>query len=398
MRISTAEMTTMAVNAMLEQQAALATTQSQVSTGIAVQTPSDNPVAAVQIMQLTQQQSEATQYSSNSQSANTRLSTEEQALSDATNGLQSIRSLVVEAGSTTLTDAERQDIVTQIQSEVQQLLGTANTQDANGEYLFSGYSTQTQPFVTNANGTVVYQGDSGTRSIPVSSSLSVADSDAGDAVFNNIPAGNGTFTTAASASNTGDASIDSGSVVTNSQWVPDTYTLSFTSPTTWQVTDSAGTSVANGAYTSGSAISFMGVEVTVTGDPAAGDSFTVAPAGTQSMFTTLQQITTALSAPVNGPADSAQLTTSVANALTQIDQDVNHLSTVSASVGSRLDLLTSTNTTRSNDGVQLATDLSNVQNVDYTSAIANLNQQMVGLQAAQEAYAAVAQLSLFKYL
>jgi flagellar hook-associated protein 3 FlgL len=61
-------------------------------------------------------------------------------------------------------------------------------------------------------------------------------------------------------------------VLDSAQWVPDNYTLTFTSPTNYQITDNTtGTTVvANGTYTSGTAIQFNGVEVTVTGTPAAG--------------------------------------------------------------------------------------------------------------------------------
>jgi flagellar hook-associated protein 3 FlgL len=228
----------------------------------------------------------------------------------------------------------------------------------------------------------------------------VADSDTGATAFVNIAAGNGTFTTAASAANTGSGIIDSGSVVDSAQWVPDNYSLTFTSPTTYQVTDTTtgATVVANGSYTSGTAIQFNGVEVTVTGTPAAGDTFQVAPSANQSMFATLTQLTTALNQPADTAASKAQLATSLANALTNIDQDVSHLSTVSASVGSRLNLLTAQSTTNTATATTLTTQQSNLQDVDYASAVSTLNEQMVGLQAAEQSYAAVAQLSLFKYL
>jgi flagellar hook-associated protein 3 FlgL len=400
MRVSTAEITSQAIQAIDNQSSALQITQNEVSTGLAVQNAADNPVAASQIVQLVQQQAQLTQYGTNLQSAQTRLSLEESSLSTATTTLQSIRDLAVQAGDATLNDTDRQQIATQIQTDIQSLLGTANTQDSNGEYLFSGYSTQTQPFVTDSNGNVSYEGDAGNRLIQISANQSVADSDTGATAFMDIAAGNGTFTTAANPANTGSGIIDSGSVVDSAQWVPDDYTLTFTSPTTYQVTDNTtGTTVvANGTYTSGTAIQFNGVEVTVTGTPAAGDSFAVAPSGNQSMFATLTQLTTALNQPADTAASKAQLATSLANALTNIDQDVSHLSTVSASVGSRVNLLTAQGTTNTATGTTLTSQQSNLQDVDYASAVSTLNEQMVGLQAAEQSYAAIAQLSLFKYL
>jgi flagellar hook-associated protein 3 FlgL len=400
MRISTAEFTAQAILAIDNQSSALQTTQNQLSTGLAVQTAADNPVAASQIVQLSQQQAQLTQYGSNLQSAQTRLTLEESSLSTATTNLQSIRDLVVQAGDATLNDSNRAQIATQIQTQIQALLGTANTKDANGEYLFSGYAAQTQPFATDSSGNVSYQGDAGNRLIQISADQSVADSDTGATAFMNVASGNGTFTTSANAANTGSGIIDSGSVVDSAQWLPDNYTLTFTSPTSYQIVDNTtGTTVVpNGSYTSGTAIQFQGVQVTVSGSPAAGDSFAVAPSANQSMFATLTQLTAVLSQPADTAASKAQLATSLGNALTNIDQDINHLSTVSASVGGRLNMLTAQTTTNTATSTALTTQQSSLQDVDYAQATATLSQQMVGLQAAEQSYAAISQLSLFKYL
>ena len=360
----------------------------------------DNPVAASQIVQLSQQQAQLTQYGTNLQSAQTRLTLEESSLSTATTNLQSIRDLAVQAGDATLNDSNRAQIATQIQTQIQALLGTANTKDSNGEYLFSGYATQTQPFAADSSGNVSYQGDAGNRLIQISANQSVADSDTGASAFMNVAAGNGTFTTSANAANTGSGIIDSGSVVDSAQWLPDNYTLTFTSPTSYQIVDNTtGTTVVpNGTYTSGTAIQFQGVQVSVSGAPAAGDSFAVAPSANQSMFATLTQLTTALSQPADTAAAKAQLATSLGNALTNIDQNINHLSTVSASVGGRLNMLTAQTTTNTATSTALTTQQSSLQDVDYAAAVSTLSQQMVGLQAAEQSYAAISQLSLFKYL
>jgi flagellar hook-associated protein 3 FlgL len=400
MRISTAEFTAQAILAIDNQSSALQKTQNQLSSGMAVQTAADNPVAASQIVQLSQQQTQLTQYSTNLQSAQTRLTLEESSLSTATTNLQSIRDLAVQAGDATLTDANRAQIATQIQTQMQALLGTANTKDSNGEYLFSGYAAQTQPFATDSSGNVSYQGDSGNRLIQISANQSVADSDTGDSAFMNVSAGNGTFTTAATATNTGSGIIDTGSVVDSTQWVPDNYTLSFTSPTNYQIVDNTtgATVVPSATYTNGTAIQFQGVQVTLSGTPAAGDTFSVAPSGNQSMFATLTQLSAALAQPADSAASKAQLATSLGSALTNIDQGINHLSTVSASVGARINMLTAQAATNTSTGTALTTQKSNLQDVDYAAAVSTLSQQMVGLQAAEQSYAAISQLSLFKYL
>jgi flagellar hook-associated protein 1 len=82
--------------------------------------------------------------------------------------------------------------------------------------------------------------------------------------------------TGASATNTGSGTISAATITAPASWVPGTYTLAFTSPTQYQLTNGGGTVLASGAYTAGQAISFQGAQVTVNGVPASGDSFTIA--------------------------------------------------------------------------------------------------------------------------
>lgn len=81
---------------------------------------------------------------------------------------------------------------------------------------------------------------------------------------------------AAGASNVGGAAV-SASLTSPGSWTSDTYTIKFTSATTYSVTASGGGVVASGTYTSGAPISFAGAQATITGTPASGDTFTVSP-------------------------------------------------------------------------------------------------------------------------
>jgi flagellar hook-associated protein 1 FlgK len=85
----------------------------------------------------------------------------------------------------------------------------------------------------------------------------------------------GPLVTAAASANTGNASIVSATVPNTAAWTQGNYTLSFTSPTAYTVTDATGATVQSGAYTAGTPISFNGINVTLNGTPASGDSFTI---------------------------------------------------------------------------------------------------------------------------
>ena len=85
----------------------------------------------------------------------------------------------------------------------------------------------------------------------------------------------GPLLTAAASNNTGNATISDGALVPGASWVRGNYTLQFTSASAWQIVDASNAVVSTGSYASGGAINFNGMTVTVSGTPAAGDSFTI---------------------------------------------------------------------------------------------------------------------------
>ena len=175
--------------------------------------------------------------------------------------------------------------------------------------------------------------------MPLDGGTSVQTGDTGSSVFMNIPTGNGTFTTAASSANTGTGVIDAGSVTNavRSGCRTSTRSPSPTRPTSRSPTAS-GTVVASGTYDSanGGNIAFNGIEVGISGTPAAGDTFTVAPSGKQSVFDTLDNLVSALNSAGAASAARAQLSSELSDSLQQIDQALQSGLHVTTSVGARM--------------------------------------------------------------
>lgn len=400
MRISTPMVNQLALNGILQDQSALSATQEQLSTGLSINSPADNPVGEVQLLQLTAASSQYQQYISNGQSATANLNLEQSALSSATNTLQSIQSLVVQANSGANNTSDLQSIATEIQQLEQQLQGTANATNATGQYLFAGYSVNTQPFVRGSAGAITYVGDSGTSSVSLDGGTSVQTGDPGSAVFMNVPTGNGTFTTAAGSANTGTGVIDAGTVTNAASWVPGQYTVTFTDASDYQVTDKAGTVVASGTYSAstGGSIPFDGIEVGITGAPAAGDTFTIAPSGNGSVFDTLDHLVSSLNNAGSSSAARAQLSSTLQGSLQEIQGALSQISNVTTSVGTRISLINSVNTSVTAQKTTTTTQISNIDSLDYAAATTQYSQEYLALQAAEQSFAQLGQLSLFKYL
>jgi flagellar hook-associated protein 3 FlgL len=289
----------------------------------------------------------------------------------------------------------------QVRQNLAALMDIANRQDANGEYLFAGTSTSTRPFVQGTSG-VIYQGDQTTRQIRISSTQSLADVHAGADAFMGIAERNGVFRTTVAATNTGNAYIGVGTVTDRSAWVADNYTLQFTSASDWQVVDDSTptpVTIASGSgFTSGQSISFLGVSVSITGTPAANDSFGITPAQNTDIFATLDELARALEGDATIAGGEAAFQTQLGASITNLDVGLERVVSLRAEVGTRLQAIDTAAEFRDSEEVDLQELISDIRDVDYASAISQLSQQYTGLQAAQAAYSKFAQLSLFDYL
>jgi flagellar hook-associated protein 3 FlgL len=375
----------------------LSQTQNQVSTNLSFTTPSQNPVAAGAVNNYDQALAQGKQYDTNANSAQTRLATEDSALSQVQSALQSLRDLALQANSGTLSSQDRSSIATQATQIQASLVSLANTQDGNGEYIFGGFATQTQPFALSGTG-ATYSGDQGQRQVQIAAGQTVADGDNGDAVFNQIKTGNGTFTATAGAGNTGAGVLGASTVTNSAAYDGGTYAINFTAANTYEVRDSSNVLVTSGTYTDGQSIGFRGVQVTLNGQPAVGDTFSVAPSTNQSMFTTVQNLVTALQTGTGSTAAKAQGVNAVNTAISNIDQALTQSSTVRSSIGGRLNTITTQLSVSSSQQIQLQTSIASLQSLDYASALTQLSQQTTTLSAAMQAYTLTQGLSLFKYL
>ncbi len=371
----------------------IAQTQNDVSTGLAFTTPAQNPSAAGTVDNLNALLAQSQQYTTNANSAQTSLNTENDALTQVQNQLQSLYSLALEASSGTQSNQDLTAIAAQASQIQSTLLSIANTQDGNGQYIFAGYQTQTQPFNATATG-VSYSGDDGQRQAQIAAGQTVAVGDNGNAVFNS-PSGNGTYTVTANANNTGSGLIGATTVTNAAAYNGGTYTISFTGPAAYSINTVPPTT---GTYTPGQAIAFDGLQISLSGQPATGDSFQVAPSTSQSIFTTVQNLVTALQNGISGPAGQTQFNNTLAGSLENLTQALSQSSTLQATVGARLNTITTQLSVATSQQTQLQTSISSLQSLDYASAVTTLDSENTQLSAAMQAFTLTQGLSLFKFI
>jgi len=371
----------------------IAQTQNDVSTGLSFTTPAQNPQAAGTVDDLNQILSQSQQYTANANSAQTSLNTENDALTQVQNQLQSVYSLTLEANSGTQSSQDLSSIAAQASQIQNTLLTLANTQDGNGQYIFAGYATKTQPFNQTATG-VNYSGDSGQRQVQIAAGQTIAAGDSGDTVFNS-PTGNGTYTVTANANNTGSGLIGATTVTNAAAYTGGAYTISFTAANAYSINTVPPTT---GTYTPGQALAFQGLQISLSGQPATGDSFQVAPSTSQSLFTTVQNLVSTLQAGIPSQGGQTQLSNSLAGDINNLTQALDQSSTLQAKVGARLNTITTQLSVATSQQTQLQTSISSLQSLDYASAVTTLDSENTQLSAAMQAFTLTQGLSLFKYI
>ncbi|MDO8373495.1 MAG: flagellar hook-associated protein FlgL [Polaromonas sp.] len=405
MRISTQSFYEQSQTAIGAQQSSLLRVQQQMGAMTKILAPSDDPLGATRALAASQSIALNSQYATSRGQATQTLSLEENSLQSVTTILQNIKGLLVQAGNGTMADADRASIATTLQSSIDQLQGLANTDDGNGQFLFAGFKSGSAPFVRQADGSILYAGDQGQRLMQVDVSRQMAGTDDGRSIFQTVQGGAG-YVSASPVGNTGSGVFGPASVVdlADPNYGKD-FVISFPTATTYQVDTATVPSVPvvpATAFTTGSPVQFGGLQINITGAPAAGDSFSVTTAknaGTD-VFAAIGDVIAALRAPVDnaGPAAQAKLLNALSTGNRKITNAHDNVLTVRASVGTRLQELDALETTGDSRALYDKSYLSDLQDLDYASAISEFYQRQTALQASQQTFVRIQQISLFNYL
>jgi flagellar hook-associated protein 3 FlgL len=170
MKISTTLYFDRATQQLGNSQNELSKTQEQLSTGKQIVKPSDAPDKAALVTRLESELARQTGYQNTLKAVNVRLTAEETALKNTSDVMYRIKELTVQAANATLSSQDRQSIALEINTLKDQVLSLANSQDSNGNYLFSGSKTTQPAFSKDANGRVQYQGDQARMKVNVGDS------------------------------------------------------------------------------------------------------------------------------------------------------------------------------------------------------------------------------------
>ncbi|OZI22347.1 flagellar hook-associated protein FlgL [Bordetella genomosp. 7] len=404
MRLSTSLIYQNGLNGILKQEATLSRLQEQLASGRRVLTPADDPLAASLAVNVSQTSSMNATYANNRDTAKQTLGLESNALASSVTTLQSVLQRVVQAGGT-LSDPDRQALVAELQAAREQLVGLANATDGNGQYLFSGHDGYAQPVTLNADGSVTYGGDNGQRIIQVDQSRQMAGSDVIADIFGKAASGSMAYIMQAGAANTGTGqfgkvSFDAPAAGNN---VGQDFIITFSDVggVLSYTADTVPGSVPAPApvpFVEGQTIDMGGVRASISGQPAAGDTYTVQTpkASNMDMFETLGDLIDTLATPaMDDPAAMTAINNMLATANRKLSLTLDNVLTVQASVGARLNELDALDSVGAQRTLSYTKQLSDLEDVDVYSVTSQLLLRKVALDAAAASFSTIQGSSLF---
>ena len=516
MRLSTNQVFNSHVSSYNKGYAELAKTHQQITTGVRIQTPADDPVGSARLLQLEQQSNLLGQYKANMVDATNSLTQEESILKSMINVAQRARDLAAHAGNGSYGDQQREAIAAELKQIENELFGLMNSKNASGEYWFSGSQSGIQPYIRNADGSYSYQGDHSQQFLQVATGTQISISDNGFDAFESAKNVSRTSTNYTGAPGDQRLHLSQGTVANQRDFDNDfragaPYTLDIianadgslgytvSSGTPASVVDSgsydptlenpkinfrgveftldpmlkdgesasdyatllagqtfeigmapdrfAAVGGSGAAHITGSRVDDaaqyaqafpaggltleydganfvakapngapypagvnynpatgeieipdVGVTFTLSGTPAAGDSFKISADSqeTQSILNTVAQLRQALEQPADGiEGGNLRIREAIAGALGNIDSGMKQIESTQAHIGARINSIETLTLENESLEVHNASTQSMIRDTDIAEATSRLVLQQTKLEAAQAAFMRVSQLSLF---
>ena len=417
-RISTSLAQQVGINNILFQQAQVNKTQQQISLGKRILTPSDDPAAAAQLLDLSQSLSRIDQFQSNLQYAENRLSLSEVTLQAVTESIHRVRELAVQGFNATNTETDKAAIAEEMFQRLDEIIALANTKDASGDYIYAGFKAQTEPFSgSSKTGVFEFNGDQGERYLKIGENRSITDGNSGAEVFFDLTNKDGEpesiFATiyglATDLKNNRPAAEEVSFTLTADPSDGETLTVN---GITYEFDDGLGGGVAGTnvsvAITTGNLSTTIGaLKTAIDGQTVpAGKSDLTTAVTTSAPFTLTVTADTAGEGQLDALAGTALTVSNTATTVSiplydhlhQLDTGLERILNVRSQLGARLNVLDSQNETNQDFKLSITATKSDIEDLDMAEAISRFNLQIVSLQAAQQAFVRVQNLSLFNLL
>ncbi|MBR7887456.1 flagellar hook-associated protein FlgL [Marinomonas sp. A79] len=409
------------------------TVQDKITAQTSIVKPSDNPVGASQLMMYEGSNSQLKRFDDAISMATSNLEYQEVALESLHDSLDEVRTLFIQAQNNINTNEDIGAIAQEVSLITESMAELMNSRSADGSYIFAGTDTKSPPFTLDSQGRYQWSGNEGIKYAQISDDMKIPVTDSGKTLFQDIWT-NRTFSSqrlagdvslSAQVKNQGDFNefmddhfnptnpADNLFVITTlpvgaaEGTLPDVNLAVLQAdsaddkarrmqfdgtPGVFNITNSQGEVMASGSYTAGEPINFNGMSVTMRGEPGASVGLVLDPPRRDNV---LNEINDALEVLQDRHSTSEDRSKAFQDATVSIHNTQRSVSEGRSSVGARL------NTLQQREDFSSANQLSNViaqdriGGLDLAAAATELSMNESALNASQQVFTRISNLSLF---
>ncbi|MCA0935670.1 flagellar hook-associated protein FlgL [Vibrio alginolyticus] len=369
--------------------------QAQLASGKQLLKPSDDPLATHYIQNIGQQQEQLNQYLNSIVLVRNRLENHEVNIANAEVFVDESKRLTMEMINGAYSPEDRLAKKREMEELANNFLNLANAQDEIGNYVFAGTKPKNQPFYRDKDGSVEYSGDDYQRKMKVSNMLEMPMNDPGSKLFMEIPNPFGDYQP--------EYDLQSGSELLLGQAInsdsDDTasYRVTFVDMNNGKFgyqLERNGRVVDADEFSPEKGIEYKGLQVYVKGQITPGDSIGIEKRDSFSIFDTFKQAMKWSEKPVSDASATAQLQ----QMTEEFQAAFIHLGKARTDVGARLSTLDIQEQNHQDFNLSLAKAKSNFEDLDYSKAVIEFNENSRALQASQQAFGKTKDLTLFNYI
>jgi|GEM_PF-2168729 len=423
LRVTTAQQFTNSIDNMQRSNVSLDKLQQQVSSGKRMHQPSDDPVAAAQVVKLERELAQYDKYEINIKVTDRRLTLQESVMSSMRTSLNRIKELVIQGSTGTLTDSDRGSIANNLKVETEFMASLMNTQDSQGEYIFAGSKGGIKPYQLQADGSYDYQGDDGQRKIQVSNDLYIPSNDSGEYLFEAVTSdlkatikgtyasqaivptplvSNIRFETEEDQAKYQELTAGLGDITTVVSGVGPTLAVTMTDSKGFPVKDEDGNDITGRLVPTGGELEVLGMKMDVTAPTGAfldEDTLVLHIEPEQKNILDIAlDYAKALEIPLTNQSSRDALAEATTKVFAQWDEASERNIESVTRLGSRLSFMEKITSNNLDFTLFAETSLSSIQDVDMPEAISKFKLEEITLEASQAVFGRLSALSLFNHI
>lgn len=382
-------------NDLRRQEAKIVHNQAQLASGKKLLNSSDDPLATHYIQSIGQQSEQLRQYMDAIVLTRNRLEHHEVLIANSEEYADQAKRTVMEMINGSHSKEDRIAKTREMQEIFGNLLNLANSQDESGNYIFAGTKPKNQPFFRDNEGNVTYAGDDYQRKMKISNQLEMPLNDPGSKLFMQVDNPFGDYRPSYELQPASELLLERAINLDTED--ASSYEITFVDMGNGKYgyqLNKDGSSVLVEEFDPKKGIKYQGLTIQIQGQITAGDTISLEPQKTVSMFESFKQVINLAHASVSDASSTA--------ILHRVTKEFNaafiHLGKARTDVGARLNTLDIQSDLHEDFKLTLAKSKSAFEDLDYSQAVIDFNENSLALEASQKAFGKTKDLTLFNYI